>query len=123
MNRKEIEKLGRRALALGWPYSLHSERLKRAGKEIETKEPNEAGYWDWWPDFSDELTELACIPWVERLWEGRGDVLVCRAKGEVSVYGPNHERIWATQGDILADALLEAVEAAKEVALMPEEVT
>jgi len=110
---KLYEGLGRWALKLGWPYSLHDERLKRAGREIKNKDPDESGYWDWWPDLKDELTELACIPWVEKAWEGRGDALVCRAKGAVFVYGPNRELIWGVQRPILASALLEAMEVAR----------
>lgn len=64
---KESEKLGRRAMAMGWPFSLHDERLKRSGIEVKTKDPETDGYWDWWPEFRDELTEKACEIWLEQV--------------------------------------------------------
>lgn len=66
-NKKWCERVGRAALAAGWPFSLHNERLKRAGREMpgDKDDPDTQGYWDWWPDFNDLITEDASRNWLE----------------------------------------------------------
>lgn len=111
MKRADWERLGRKALELGWPHSLHNERLKRAGRQndVDDKDDDEYGYWDWWPDFSDELTALACIPWANSVIGS-----CCFA-----FYDDGSVRIWDTpagewKAPTIAQVCVKAIEAVRK---------
>lgn len=67
-----------------------------------------------WPDFRDELTAFACIPWARSVWDQKMDVEFCDEGCIITAWRGSD--MFEFHGDNLPDACIAAVIAAKKAA-------
>lgn len=116
MTPAEAETLGHEAVKLEFPCQPGI-RDGVLGRLSEEQVGPGTGWFREWPDFRDELTALACIPWVRSVWP-RCTVEVTQwidGTARVQIWDEvNFCSLWSSETDeSLAHACIAAVKAAK----------